>query len=34
VAAAFGATDWMIPVGDDADPEHLAEALGARALAR
>lgn len=34
VAVAFGADDWVIPEGDDADPEHLAEALGVRAVPR
>lgn len=31
---AFGATEWCIPEGDDADPDHLAQALGARAVPR
>lgn len=34
VAVAFGASDWLIPADDDADPEHLAHAVGARAVAR
>lgn len=34
VAVAFGATDWMIPPGDDTDPAHLAGAIGCRAVAR
>lgn len=32
--ASFGATEWVIPPGDDADPDHLAEAIGARAVMR
>jgi len=32
--ASFGATEWVIPADDDADPEHLAEAIGAQAVAR
>jgi hypothetical protein len=32
--ASFGATEWVIPAGDDADPDHLAEAIGAQAVAR
>jgi hypothetical protein len=32
--ASFGATEWVIPADDDADPDHLAEAIGARAVAR
>lgn len=32
--AAFGATEWCIPADDDSDPDHLAEAIGARAVAR
>lgn len=34
VAVAFGADEWVIPPGADADPDHLAAALGARAVAR
>jgi len=34
VAVSFGADEWVIPHGVDADPEHLAEAVGARAVAR
>jgi hypothetical protein len=34
VAVSFGADDWVIPDGDDADPERLAQAVGARAVAR
>jgi hypothetical protein len=34
VAVAFGADEWIIPVDDDSDPEHLAQALGVRAVAR
>jgi 2-iminoacetate synthase ThiH len=34
VALAFGATDWVIPAGDPADPEHLAAAVGWTARAR
>lgn len=32
--ASFGATEWCIPADDDSDPDHLAEAIGARAVAR
>jgi hypothetical protein len=32
--ASFGATEWIIPPDDDADPGHLAEAIGARAVMR
>lgn len=34
VAVAFGATDWLIPADDQSDPDHLAAAVGARAVAR
>lgn len=34
VAVSFGADEWVIPDGDDADPDRLAEAVGARAVAR
>lgn len=34
VAVAFGADEWVIPHGADADPHHLAAALGARAVQR
>ena len=34
VAVSFGADEWVIPHGVDADPDHLAEAVGARAVAR
>ncbi len=34
LAIAFGATEWVIPATDDADPDQLAEAIGARAVAR
>lgn len=34
VAIAFGANDWLIPEDDPADPELLAGAVGARAVAR
>lgn len=34
VAVSFGADEWVIPHGVDADPSHLAEAVGARAVAR
>lgn len=34
VAVAFGADEWVIPDGIDADPDHLAAALGARAVPR
>jgi hypothetical protein len=34
VAVSFGASDWVIPDGDDTDPDHLAQAVGARAVAR
>ena len=34
VAVSFGADDWVIPEGDDADPDRLARAVGARAVAR
>lgn len=34
VAVSFGADEWVIPEGVDADPDHLAEAVGARAVAR
>jgi len=33
VALAFGAGEWVIPAGDDTDLQHLAEAVGARAVA-
>jgi hypothetical protein len=32
--ASFGATEWVIPHDDDTDPDHLAEAIGARAVRR
>ena len=32
--ASFGATEWVIPADDDSDPDHLAEAIGARAVMR
>jgi len=32
--ASFGATEWIISPDDDADPGHLAEAIGARAVMR
>lgn len=32
--ASFGATEWCIPGDDGTDPGHLAEAIGARAVAR
>jgi hypothetical protein len=34
VAVAFGADEWVIPVDADADPHHLAAAVGARAVER
>jgi hypothetical protein len=34
VAVSFGASEWVIPDGDDTDPDHLAQAVGARAVAR
>lgn len=34
VAVAFGATDWRIPAGDDTDVDHLAAAVGCRAVPR
>lgn len=34
VAVAFGATDWRIPADDDTDVDHLAAAVGCRAVAR
>jgi len=34
VAVAFGADEWVIPTDDPSDPDHLAEAVGARAVAR
>jgi hypothetical protein len=34
VAVAFGADEWVIPADADADPDHLAAAVGARAVAR
>lgn len=34
VAVSFGADDWVIPEGDDADPDRLARAVGARAVTR
>jgi len=34
VAVAFGADEWVIPADANADPDHLAAALGARAVAR
>jgi len=34
VAVSFGADEWVIFDGVDADPDHLAEAVGARAVAR
>ncbi len=34
VAIAFGATEWVIPADDDADPDHLAAAIGAQAVAQ
>lgn len=34
VAVSFGASEWIVPDGDDTDPEHLAEAVGARAVTR
>jgi hypothetical protein len=34
VAVSFGASEWVIPADDDSDPDHLAEAVGARAVAR
>ena len=34
VAVAFGADEWVIPADDDSDPDHLAQAVGARAVAR
>jgi hypothetical protein len=34
VAVSFGASEWIVPDGDDTDPDHLAEAVGARAVTR
>ncbi|MCC6832698.1 MAG: hypothetical protein IT200_15255 [Thermoleophilia bacterium] len=34
VAAAFGATDWQIPDGEDEDPARLAGAVGRTAVPR
>jgi hypothetical protein len=34
VAVSFGADEWVIPQGDDADPDRLAAAVGAVAVAR
>ena len=34
VAVGFGANDWLIPPDDPTDPDHLARALGCRAVAR
>jgi 2-iminoacetate synthase ThiH len=34
VAVSFGASEWVIPADDDTDPDHLARAVGARAVAR
>ncbi len=34
VAVSFGASEWVIPEDDDTDPDHLARAVGARAVAR
>ena len=34
VAVAFGADDWRLPPESGDDPEHLAAAVGARAVAR
>ncbi len=34
VAVSFGADEWVIPEDDDADPDRLAAAVGARAVAR
>lgn len=34
VAVSFGADEWVIPEGDEVDPDHLAAAVGARAVAR
>ena len=34
VAVAFGADEWVIPTDDPSDPDHLAEAVGARAVPR
>ncbi len=34
VAVAVGADEWEIPEGVDADPDHLAQAVGARAVRR
>ncbi|MBI2684107.1 MAG: hypothetical protein HYX33_01740 [Actinobacteria bacterium] len=34
VAVAFGANDWVLPEGDRSDPEHLARAVGRRAVQR
>ena len=34
VAVAFGANDWVLPDGDRSDPEHLARAVGRRAVER
>ncbi len=34
VAVSFGADEWVIPQDDDADPDRLAAAVGAVAVAR
>lgn len=34
VAVGFGANDWRLPPDDPSDPDHLAEAIGCRAVAR
>lgn len=34
VAVAYGANDWLLPPDDATDPQHLAEAVGARAERR
>jgi 2-iminoacetate synthase ThiH len=34
VATAFGANDWVIPEGESADPQLLAEAVGRVAVRR
>lgn len=34
IAVSFGASEWVIPEDDSSDPDHLAEAVGARAVAR
>lgn len=34
IAAAFGATDWVIPADDTCDPAHLAAAIGCTAKER